>query len=74
MSRILVTGGAGFIGVNLAHRLISDGHDVVVYDNLSRHGADVNLEWLRTAFGDRFVFVPGDVRDWKAVKQAAAGV
>ena len=74
MSRILVTGGAGFIGVNLAHHLISNGHDVVVYDNLSRHGAAENLEWLRNAFGDRFAFMPADVRDWEAVKQAAAGV
>jgi CDP-paratose 2-epimerase len=36
---ILITGGAGFVGVNLAHRLLSEGRQVIIYDNLSRSGA-----------------------------------
>ena len=44
--RVLITGGAGFIGTNLAARLASDGRDVIVFDNLSRPGVERNLEWL----------------------------
>ena len=44
---VLVTGGAGFIGCNLADRLAREGHDVVVYDALARAGVEQNLEWLK---------------------------
>lgn len=42
MSKILITGGAGFIGSNLALKLIGKGYEVVVLDNLSKqiHGSD----------------------------------
>jgi CDP-paratose 2-epimerase len=43
---VLVTGGAGFIGSNLADRLGSEGHRVIVYDALARPGVDANLNWL----------------------------
>jgi CDP-paratose 2-epimerase len=74
MNNVLITGGAGFIGSNLAHRLVTAGHRVTVFDNLSRRGATANLEWLRTDLGDRFHFVRGDVRDWDAVRQVTVGV
>lgn len=60
---VLVVGGAGFIGSNLAHDLLRDGCRVVVYDNLSRPGVELNLEWLRAAGGERLDFVRGDIRD-----------
>ena len=44
---ILITGGAGFIGSNLADRLASQGHEVRIYDALSRPGVERNLGWLR---------------------------
>ena len=60
----LITGGAGFIGANYAHRLLSRGERVTLYDNLSRRGAGTNLAWLRETFGaEALSFVHGDVRD-----------
>jgi len=46
--RVLVTGGAGFIGVNAARRFLGEGWEVTVWDNLSRRGGQANLEWLRS--------------------------
>lgn len=59
----LITGGAGFIGSNYAHRLLKRGENVILFDNLSRRGAIDNLEWLKKEFGkDSFRFICGDVR------------
>jgi len=71
--RILITGGAGFIGCNLAEACIRSGHQVTLFDNLSRRGSLANLDWLRASFGDGFYFVQGDVRDYPAILAAAAG-
>jgi CDP-paratose 2-epimerase len=59
----VVTGGAGFIGTNLADRLLGDGRRVVVVDSLARPGVDANRRWLEGKHGDRVSFVRGDVRD-----------
>lgn len=69
----LITGGAGFIGSNLAERLLSDsGTRVRIFDNLSRGGVSHNLRWLRSLSGaSRLEIVEGDVRDASAVRQAA---
>ncbi len=69
---ILITGGAGFIGSNLTHRLVGEGHDVTVYDNLSRRGADKNVAWLREQHGDRWTLVEADIRDFETLRRAAA--
>jgi len=60
---ILITGGAGFIGTNLAHRLLSEGHKVMIYDNLSRAGVENNLEWLVKTHGKQVEPVIADTRD-----------
>ena len=70
--RALITGGAGFIGSNLAHRLIGEGYQVVVYDNLSRPGAEKNVAWLRAEYGDRWTMLQADVRDFEVLRRAAA--
>ena len=68
--RVLITGGAGFIGTNLSHHLVRAGHRVTILDNLSRHGAEQNLQWLQTMLGNSLEFIHGDVRDYEVVSQA----
>ena len=58
--RILITGGAGFIGTNCATSFAAEGHEVIVLDNLSRRGAESNLRWLEKEAD--ITFVKGDIR------------
>jgi CDP-paratose 2-epimerase len=69
-SRILITGGAGFIGTNLAHRLAASQWRVVIYDNLSRPGVERNLRWLQSLHGDRLELLAVDIRDTAALGAA----
>jgi CDP-paratose 2-epimerase len=59
--KLLITGGCGFLGSNLASHGIKQGYEVTVFDNLSRLGTTDNLAWLKT-FGE-FEFVHGDIRN-----------
>jgi len=65
-SRILVTGGAGFIGSHLVDRLLSAGYEVAVIDNLSTGRAD-NIAHHKNRKG--FYFIKGDIRDFNLVKE-----
>ena len=47
MKQVLITGGAGFIGANVAEYYLVQGHRVVILDNFSRKGCLQNLAWLR---------------------------
>src|SRR5688572_5225136 len=67
---ILITGGAGFVGSNLAHRLLSEGRRVRLLDNLSRSGVERNLQWLIETHGDLVDIEVPDVRNLSIVKQA----
>lgn len=69
----LITGGAGFIGTNLADRLLSEGKSVRIFDNLSRPGVEHNLAWLQAKHGSRLQFIRGDVRDAGAIALAVRG-
>ena len=72
--KTLITGGAGFIGANLAHRLVGRGDHVTIFDNLSRQGTKHNLAWLRQIHGpDAFRFIQADLRDYRALVEAARG-
>ncbi|WP_437587396.1 SDR family NAD(P)-dependent oxidoreductase [Sorangium sp. So ce1000] len=66
----LITGGAGFIGANVAHRLLQAGEAVILFDNLSRPSVARNVDWLRRTHGDRVTLIIGDVRDARAVAAA----
>lgn len=65
--RILITGGAGFIGSNLAAEVMRRGFDVTVLDNLSRAGAALNIGWLQSL--GRVDFVKCDVRDFEELSR-----
>ncbi len=60
---VLITGGCGFIGSNLADRLATRGDNVILLDNLTRAGIRDNAQWLKSRHGDRISLAIGDVRD-----------
>jgi CDP-paratose 2-epimerase len=61
--RVLITGGCGFIGCNIASALAERGDKVLILDSLSRSGTEENAEWLKSRHGDRITIEIGDVRD-----------
>jgi CDP-paratose 2-epimerase len=69
---IVITGGCGFIGCNLADLFLREGRDVVVLDNLSRAGVQENLVWLQRRHGSRVHPVIADVRDADAITPVLA--
>lgn len=64
--KVLITGGAGFIGCNLANKFCELGGSVYIFDNLSRKGSEQNLGWLQRKGVN---FVKGDVRDYRKLGQ-----
>lgn len=68
MKRILVTGGCGFLGANVAAHFLHEGWQVTVMDALFRRGGQENLAWLRAQpGGDKIHFAQADVADAAAV-------
>ena len=63
MTTILITGGAGFVGTNLAHWHLSHGTPVHVYDNFSRAGVEQNARWLSETHGSLVEIETADIRD-----------
>jgi CDP-paratose 2-epimerase len=66
---VVITGGSGFIGTNLADRLLSAGERVVLFDNLSRAGVEQNHEWLRRRHGGLVQLEVADTRNMAAVSR-----
>lgn len=70
---VVITGGAGFVGCNLADRLLRDGHRVRILDNLSRAGVEQNLAWLSAQHRDRVEITIADVRQPRHVDRVVDG-
>jgi CDP-paratose 2-epimerase len=70
---ILITGGAGFIGTNLAHHYLLLGKPVMILDNLSRSGVEENLQWLISKYGKDVRIQIADIRNEHAVQKAVLG-
>ena len=72
MSKILVTGGAGFIGSNLCESLLTDGHEVTCLDNFST-GFRANIEPFFLLYPNQFRLIEGDIRDIDTCRAAVYG-
>lgn len=70
----LITGGVGFIGSNLADRLLSMGSQVIIFDNFSRTGVEKNAKWLKQKYKKDLKIIKSDVRDVKSVGNWSKGV
>src|SRR5262249_12756483 len=69
--RILITGGAGFVGSHIADALLAKGQEVVVFDSLS---PQVHAAGLPDYLSPHVEFIDGDMRDLEAVRKAVQGV
>jgi CDP-paratose 2-epimerase len=70
--KLLITGGCGFLGSNLAAHALTQGFELCVFDNLYRHGSQSNLQWLRSQ--GAFEFVHGDIRNANDVDRVIARI
>ena len=67
--KVLITGGCGFLGSNLASAFLADGSEVVVLDALFRKGSASNLHWLEgQAANNQFHFLQVDVAESESVQ------
>jgi UDP-N-acetylglucosamine 4-epimerase len=73
MNKILVTGGAGFIGSNLCEHLVKTGHEVICLDNFST-GHMSNIQDLLDNHGDKFKLIEGDIRNFETCLRASSGI
>ena len=74
MKKILITGGAGFIGANTAALYLKRGEKVTIFDNLSRPGVKHNLKWLEGTYSSRQLRIKvGDVCHFDAVREVSRG-
>ncbi len=68
---IFISGGAGFIGSNIARYHFAKGDKITVYDNLSRVGTEKNIKWLEkiSKGSKKFKFIKGDIRDLRKLQK-----
>jgi CDP-paratose 2-epimerase len=71
---VLITGGAGFVGTNLAHRLLSSGQRVRIFDSLARPGVERNMRWLQATHGNLLQVEIADVRNRHRLRTALRNV
>jgi CDP-paratose 2-epimerase len=68
--KLLITGGCGFLGSNLASDALARGDDLIVFDNLYRNGSRENLAWLQAQ--GTFTFEHGDIRNQNDIARIIA--
>lgn len=69
-SYTLIVGGAGFVGANLAERLLAAGRRVLLFDNLGRRGVESNVRWLCAQYGGQLQVQIEDLRNGEALAAA----
>ena len=65
----LITGGAGFIGTNLASHFLSEGKRVMIYDSLFRDGVEENLKWMQEEYGDKLIIQISNINETRILQQ-----
>lgn len=73
MSNMLITGGAGFIGVNAADHFLQQGWEVTVLDNFSRKGTDINRAYLENKYSSGLTVIKADIVTDQDVLNAQCG-
>ena len=68
--QVVIFGGAGFIGSNVAHSYLSEGRRVLIFDSLCRPGVERNLRWLKEQFGSQVEVEISDIRNAHVVRRA----
>ena len=71
---VLITGGAGFVGTNVAKHLAGRGIRIRILDSLARAGSEQNIAWITQQFPEQIEFLRGDVRDRAALLEAIQDV
>lgn len=66
--KYLITGGCGFLGSNISSQILKNGQELIIFDNLTRHGSYSNLDWLKKQ--GEFLFIHGDIRNANDVEFA----
>lgn len=67
--KLLITGGAGFIGTNIAYHFAKQGYSVSIFDNFSRRGTRENAKWLKKQIPN-IIFIEADIRNFDQLKTA----
>lgn len=70
--KIVIFGGAGFIGVNSAYYFVEKGHEVIIIDNLSRVGSEYNLQQIQQKYA--LSFIRADIRDFELIRESLASL
>jgi CDP-paratose 2-epimerase len=74
MKKVFITGGAGFIGANVAAYYLEKGDRVTIFDSLYRPGVENNITWLKSKFNkSKLRTVKGDIRDYSTLKKSIKG-